>query len=137
MGGQLYLPTYFVFMLYTSVLVSLLGLLIKKSLATLDNREDSPVSLLVLTGAVTYLSWKISTNYYKHGLQRYPGPLLAKFTKLWHLLSVYRNEHHLSMIDIHRKYGPVVRIGPSALSISDPAYILQIYGASTSFLKVG
>lgn len=76
-------------------------------------------------------------NYYYRGLNRYPGPLLAKFTDLWHLLDVRSNQHHHHLIRLHRRHGDVVRIGPNTLSISRPDYVPLVYGVSTGFLKVG
>lgn len=75
-------------------------------------------------------------NYYYGGLNRYPGPLLAKFTDFWHWLDVQSNQHHHHIIHLHRHYGDVVRIGPNKLSISRPDYVPHVYGVSTGFLKV-
>lgn len=75
-------------------------------------------------------------NYYCRGLDRYPGPWLAKFTNFWHWLDVQSNQHHHHLIQLHRKYGDVVRIGPNKLSISRPDYVPLVYGVSTGFLKV-
>lgn len=38
-------------------------------------------------------------------------------------------------IDLHRKYGPVVRIAPNEYSLDDPAAVKAIYGLGTTFTK--
>ncbi|PSR79888.1 cytochrome P450 [Coniella lustricola] len=74
-------------------------------------------------------------QYYLHPLHRYPGPLLAKFTDYWRFQDVRSRKSHLSRVALHKKLGPVVRVGPNTLSIADPAYIPKIYGAGQGFVK--
>ena len=137
MAANLYFSSSWVFRLYAIAIAPILLVLLRNSFSSLANPEESRLSLWILIGVVAFFGWKGFINYYCHGLHRYPGPILAKFTKLWHLLDVNRNSHQLSMIELHRKNGPVIRIGPNTLSISDPRYIPQIYGVSVSFPKVG
>ena len=85
--------------------------------------------------ALTVVYYLVST-YKWNGLDRYPGPLLAKFTKLWHRLSVQSNRHQHQLLSLHRRCGNVIRIGPQTLSISHPDYIARVYGVSVTFLKV-
>lgn len=84
----------------------------------------------------TVLLYYLYSSYYAAGLNRYPGPFLAKFGKLWHWLDVWGNRHQLNLVDLHRKHGDVVRIGPTSLSVSNPDYVSKIYGVSAGFLKV-
>ncbi|KUI69397.1 Pisatin demethylase [Cytospora mali] len=74
-------------------------------------------------------------QYFLHPLSRYPGPLLAKFTDYWRFRDVRGRQSHLTRVALHEKHGPVVRVGPNTLSISDPAYIPRIYGPGQGFLK--
>ncbi|ESZ92255.1 cytochrome P450 [Sclerotinia borealis F-4128] len=73
--------------------------------------------------------------FFRGGLYRYPGPTLAGFTNWWWTASVKSNHHHETMIQLHRKYGDVVRIGPNALSIANVDYIPKIYGINSGFTK--
>ena len=75
-------------------------------------------------------------QYFFHPLSRYPGPLLAKFTNYWRYRDVRGRKSHLTRVALHEKHGPVVRVGPNTLSISDPTYIPKIYGPGQGFLKV-
>ena len=42
----------------------------------------------------------------------------------------------MTAIALHKKYGPLVRIGPNHVSVSDPKAINIIYGLKTGFTKV-
>ena len=65
-----------------------------------------------------------------------PGPWLAGYTRLWKLHNVWQGQHHHSALKLHRRYGPLVRIGPDHVSVSDPNAIPIIYGINKSFTKV-
>jgi hypothetical protein len=79
---------------------------------------------------------RLITNRFKSGLRDIPGPTLAKYTRLWKLYSVWKGDHHTTEISLHRKYGPLVRIGPNHISVGDPASIPIIYGLNQGFTKV-
>ncbi|KAL4892892.1 cytochrome P450 [Aspergillus ambiguus] len=64
-----------------------------------------------------------------------PGPFLARFTRLWELLEVSQGHFERTNVQLHKKYGPIVRIGPSKFSISDPAAVRALYAAGSKFPK--
>ncbi|GME52508.1 Cytochrome P450 [Neofusicoccum parvum] len=68
-------------------------------------------------------------------LQSIPGPFLARFTRLWYLYRVWKGDFEKVNIELHRKYGPIVRITPYEYSIDDPSAIRPIYGHGTHFVK--
>lgn len=78
----------------------------------------------------------LAQQYFHNGLHRYPGPVLAKFTNLWRFLDVRSRHSEVTHIDLHRKYGDVVRLGPNTLSFSSPSAIKVIYGLNKGFTKV-
>jgi tryprostatin B 6-hydroxylase len=41
----------------------------------------------------------------------YPGPLMYRISKLWHVWNVRNSNNHLVMAELHRKYGDFVRTG--------------------------
>ncbi|KAL9106661.1 MAG: hypothetical protein Q9227_008313 [Pyrenula ochraceoflavens] len=96
------------------------------------SKSPQAVVYIVFLCAVIH---NLASSYFKAGLNRYPGPLLAKFTKLWHLLDVLSNKHHEHLIQLHKKYGDIVRIGPNELSISRPDYVPRVYGLNPGYLK--
>lgn len=65
-----------------------------------------------------------------------PGPLFARFTNLYRALLVYRRSPHEVHLALHKKHGPLVRIGPNVVSVSGSArYIPQIYGIGKGLIK--
>lgn len=68
-------------------------------------------------------------------LRSVPGPFAARFNRLWYLQKVWTGELPRLNIDLHRKYGPVVRIAPNEYSLDDPNAVKPIYGLGTTFTK--
>lgn len=79
--------------------------------------------------------WLVRNRYY-HGLNKYPGPFLASLTDWWRFIDVYKRRPERTHIALHKKYGPVVRLGPNTLSFSDPEALKTIYGLNKGFIKV-
>ncbi|KAL2116009.1 hypothetical protein VTJ04DRAFT_10264 [Mycothermus thermophilus] len=78
--------------------------------------------------------WLVRNRYY-HGLNKYPGPFLASLTDWWRFIDVYKRRPERTHIALHKKYGPVVRLGPNTLSFSDPEALKTIYGLNKGFIK--
>lgn len=100
---------------------------------------DSIISILlknwpvaVAVGLVAYLA----ANYFNHGLNKYPGPVLARFTDWWRFFDVYGRRPDITHLKLHREHGDVVRLGPNSLSFADPKAIKQIYGLNKGYVKV-
>lgn len=87
---------------------------------------------ITLTACILYLL----SNRYKRGIRDIPGPTIAKYTRLWKLHSVWKGDHHITEIGLHRQYGSLVRIGPRHVSVGDPDAIPVIYGLNKGFTKV-
>ncbi|KAK2767516.1 hypothetical protein FQN54_003673 [Arachnomyces sp. PD_36] len=83
---------------------------------------------------VTFISYLIS-NYFCRGLQKYPGPFLARLTDWWRFVDVYKRRPEVTHINLHRKHGDIVRLGPNALSFADPKALKTIYGLNKGFVK--
>ena len=90
---------------------------------------------LVFAGAVLLLLYFIRNRYSK-GLNKFDGPFLASFTDLWKVWYAYNSSQRQIYVDIHQKYGDVVRIGPNNLSFADPQAIHDIYGTKGAPQKV-
>ncbi|KAJ7717068.1 cytochrome P450 [Mycena maculata] len=65
-----------------------------------------------------------------HPLAKYPGPRVCKISKLWLVFISSRGKLHLYVKGLHDKYGPVVRIGPNELSITDVSLLPSVLGAN-------
>ncbi|KAK6536708.1 hypothetical protein TWF281_000928 [Arthrobotrys megalospora] len=64
-------------------------------------------------------------------LSAVPGPTLAAVTRLWILYHDYQDQRTDTIIKLHRKYGPVVRLSPNEVSFTSTSAVKDIYtGAS-------
>lgn len=79
--------------------------------------------LLCLFLLASYLLY----NRYGRGLHRFNGPFLGSISSGWRIWDVWRRGDQTPYLYLHRKYGPIVRIGPNRLSFQDPAAIKDIY----------
>ena len=85
-----------------------------------------------IIAAIIHVVWTLYISAYR----KIPGPFLAKFTDLWRLLSALSRQPEVAQRQLHEKYGPVVRLGPNMISVSDPAMIDEIYSRKTVLNKV-
>lgn len=102
-------------------------------------KSDGAADKVLLTSSLLLgltLAFYLAKSYTTNGLNRYPGPWLAKFSKLWLRLDVKANQHQRHLLELHHRHGDVVRIGPNHLSISSPDLVSTIYGVKDEFLKV-
>ena len=83
-----------------------------------------------------WLSFQMIWTRYSSGLSAIPGPFSASFSNLWKVLAVYKDEMPPRNIAVHRKYGPVVRIGPKHVSFSSPGALQIIHGSRQAYPKV-
>ncbi|KAK8084786.1 hypothetical protein PG997_006057 [Apiospora hydei] len=94
-----------------------------------------PKSLLLgLAVPFAVLLWAVGKavyNVYFHPLASYPGPFLARATRLYHAYYDIKGVSIWKVKDWHEKYGPVVRIAPDELSYTDSRAWPAIYGFPT------
>lgn len=72
---------------------------------------------------------------YLSPLRSYPGPFLASTTRLWKVITTASGRSHLQHVALHRKYGPIVRIGPNEVSIASPEAARNVLSAGKRFYK--
>ncbi|KAH9908161.1 benzoate 4-monooxygenase cytochrome P450 [Xylariomycetidae sp. FL2044] len=72
---------------------------------------------------------------YRGGLNAIPGPALASVSNIWKILAVYHDDMPRRNVEVHRKYGPVVRIGPNTVSFSSLEALHTIHGSRQAFPK--
>ncbi|PWN92576.1 cytochrome P450 [Acaromyces ingoldii] len=63
-----------------------------------------------------------------HPLAGVPGPRLAKVTRGWHTYKCFKGQWHQVILDLHEKYGPVVRIAPDEVSFVDATALKKLFG---------
>lgn len=89
----------------------------------------------LLLGAV--LTLHLLHNKFYKGLNAYPGHYLAGYTNWWRFWDVLNQHPERTHIQLHRKHGDVVRLGPNVLSFADPKAVKVIYGLNKGMTKVG
>lgn len=111
------------------------------------------LSLLVLR-IVNIAGWVLYTRLL-HPLASISGPLVASLTRFWLVHNVKQGSFDQVARHLHKKYGitsvtrsyrstlnrygtgPLVRIAPNEVSVSDPEAVGIIYGIKSKFTKVG
>ena len=76
---------------------------------------------------------RLSAAYLR--LSSIPGPFAANFTDLWRYWSQNSPGHASRLVELHRKHGKLVRIGPNHISISDPASVPIVYSTNPTWAK--
>ncbi|PLW11316.1 hypothetical protein PCASD_07350 [Puccinia coronata f. sp. avenae] len=71
----------------------------------------------------------------KYRLNRYPGPFLAKFSRLWLGYTTRFGKRYQIIHELHKTHGRFVRIAPNELSIADPDAIPVVLGHGTGTVK--
>ncbi|KAH6961754.1 cytochrome P450 [Ilyonectria sp. MPI-CAGE-AT-0026] len=78
-----------------------------------------------------YLVQSIVYNLCFHPFRKFPGPPLARISRIWTRRANFQGLRYMKIHQAHEKYGPVVRIGPNELSFASPSAIRDIYIAGT------
>ncbi|KAH8118549.1 cytochrome P450 [Phellopilus nigrolimitatus] len=105
------------------------------SIATtfLSSHYTSTLPAVVASFSVFYVTLLSSIVIYRisflHPLANYPGPFLAKISKFHGMWKMSSGKNHIYHYDLHKRYGPFVRVGPNELSIVDASSISSILGA--------
>lgn len=85
------------------------------------------ITSLALIVTLTLVSFVVNP------LNKIPGPRLFALTK-WRLaLEDWNGTRTRTIDELHRKYGPIVRIGPSEVSCNSSGALRTIYGAGSGF----
>lgn len=74
-----------------------------------------PVAAIVF--ALVYFVGQCVYKLFLSPLSHFPGPFWAKVTDLWHAKLIKTGKEFSALYELHNQYGPVVRIGPSKLSV--------------------
>ncbi|KAF7192777.1 Cytochrome P450 monooxygenase [Pseudocercospora fuligena] len=88
--------------------------------------------LTILT--LTFLSYILPLPIYRlflHPLKNIPGPKLAALTWWYEIYyDVYLpGQYNFKILSRHKQYGPIIRINPEEVHISDPDFLGEVYNA--------
>ncbi|KAL5320426.1 hypothetical protein ACEPPN_011230 [Leptodophora sp. 'Broadleaf-Isolate-01'] len=98
----------------------------------------SEVRGLALLGlVVAVISAQLLRNKYGNGINQIPGPLLASFTDYWRLFVVWGRRPEQTHVQLHAKYGDLVRIGPKTVLVADWEATKKIYALNAGYIKSG
>jgi hypothetical protein len=89
----------------------------------------TPMNIVITVITLTTLSVLHQIVYYHffHPLRNFPGPFWASVTRLWIAYhNVMADECELEFA-LHKKYGPVLRISPTLLLVSDATKLPDVY----------
>ncbi|THV73711.1 cytochrome P450 monooxygenase-like protein [Aureobasidium pullulans] len=94
-------------------------------------------SLILLGLGFTVLFWVVQTIYISltSPLRDIPGPWISRYTNLQLKFAVTGGRRIFYIDNLHKKYGPIVRISPTEVAVSDPAAFKQIHAVSSKFSK--
>ncbi|KFY05415.1 hypothetical protein O988_00004 [Pseudogymnoascus sp. VKM F-3808] len=70
-------------------------------------------------------------------LSKFPGPKIAALTSWYELYYdlILGGKYTFKLIELHKQYGPIIRITPFELHVSDPEFYDEIYASSASNRK--
>ncbi|OAL33727.1 hypothetical protein AYO20_07065 [Fonsecaea nubica] len=89
------------------------------------------VHLFALASSITVY------RLFLHPLKEYPGPVLAKITKWYGFYLTSFGKTYIDYVELHEKYGDIVRIGPNELSFANPESLKYVHGAAANKLGKG
>ncbi|KIV95977.1 hypothetical protein PV10_03563 [Exophiala mesophila] len=92
-----------------------------------------PTWQLAVVGLLSYILWTVVYRRFFHPLAHIPGPFLPAVTMLYQ--SFYNGRYYLEIARMHEKYGPVVRITPEEIHLSDADNYDKIYYVGSKFYK--
>ena len=87
--------------------------------------------------AFLYCLWGIVYRLYLSPIANIPGPRLAAITWWFEYYYdvIFYGKYIFKIRDLHKEYGPIVRINPYEVHISDPDFYDTLYSASNSIRK--
>lgn len=69
---------------------------------------------------VGYVLFWVIYNLSFHPLSKFPGPRLWAISTIPYIRNFTAGECHFTILEMHKKYGPIVRVGPNDLSLNHP-----------------
>ncbi|KAG9901824.1 cytochrome P450, partial [Aureobasidium melanogenum] len=90
----------------------------------------------VLSGSISgALLLLLCYRAFFHPLAQYPGPRLASITGLWRLWHYISGDWSEIILELHKRYGKIVRLAPNELSVVDESAMKALFGHNTAAIK--
>lgn len=103
-------------------------------MARINGLLDNPLVLLFALLAALFFSL-CAYRVLRHPLSHIPGPLLPKITSLWLYYHAFVGDEATVIHKLHARYGPLVRVSPNEIDISDADAVGPIYISKGGFPK--
>ncbi|MCJ1402115.1 hypothetical protein MMC11_005334 [Xylographa trunciseda] len=84
--------------------------------------------LCILLLPAIYLIAQATYDLFFHPLSHFPGPKLWIISRIPYIRSLQRGDFHRVIQDLHKQYGPIVRLNGNELSFIDAQAWQDIYG---------
>lgn len=97
--------------------------------------EQFSLAEILRIALTVFLPIYIIHRLYLGPLSQIPGPLICRLTSLWTYYHAYFGDECTLIDDLHKRYGPVVRIAPNEVCISDGAALAPVHTEKGGFLK--
>jgi hypothetical protein len=78
--------------------------------------------------------WRLYSHWSQ--LSYVPGPPLVGFSDFWRAWYQRRGQLPGKLIELHKRYGSIVRYGVHSVSLDDPSMIDIVYGSRAGFVIV-
>jgi cytochrome P450 len=88
----------------------------------------SPLAVRIYVVIFLITSVHIAYNTFLHPISNVPGPLLARYSSIWLTKRYFRGTWLEDVVQLHDRYGPVVRIAPNEVSFVDDSALHELYG---------
>lgn len=107
---------------------------------TIPEHHSKVFSMFHVTAIICLLTACVILRFllqrYQSGLINVPGPFLASLSDLYRFRLVWLEDVSDRSLRLHRKYGPLLRLGPNYVSASSSESVHAIYRSGTGFQKV-
>ncbi|KAJ6032478.1 cytochrome P450 monooxygenase [Penicillium herquei] len=94
---------------------------------SLSNSTSGIVAALAAI-VLVHAIWKAFYNVFLHPLRAFPGPALLGMSRIPYCWRLLRGTLPYDILDLHNKYGDVVRIAPNELAFSNVTALKEIMG---------
>lgn len=94
-----------------------------------------PVIKIFVAGLCIWFALDFVYNVFLHPLSRVPGPFIARFSRFWVFYKIAKRDFHEVNLELHRRYGPVVRVAPNEVSVWSAEAVKVVHGQATEFAK--
>lgn len=97
------------------------------------NQITPAICIFAVTGIYIV---QIIYHIFFHPLRKVPGPFLSRFSEIWRNIRYFRGSWHDDIVQLHQKYGNVVRIAPNEVCFVDAPALKALYGLGKKVSKV-